>query len=193
MTAMVRQVVVADACVLINLLATRRAGDLLDALGWSLVATPQAASQVKYLAGPPDDEGRATRESVDCSSMQATGHLVVRTVPPQSVELFVRCAAEIHEADASSIALADGLGVVLATDDTVERRIAERERPALGLTRTLAIVKEAVGKLGLDERQLNQLAMDLRTRGNFLPPRSDPDGPWFASLLRAAQSSEAPT
>jgi hypothetical protein len=178
------KVVAADACVLLNLLATRRAVELLQGLDMSLIATNLAAAQVQYLAGPPDDQGRPTREPVDLAELTAGGHLEIKGVPPAAVELFVRCAADVHEADASSIALAVGFGVALATDDGLERRVAGREAPGLEIVGTLALMRQGTVACGMQGEVLVRLARDLRARGNFLPPRRDPDREWYQQLLR---------
>jgi predicted nucleic acid-binding protein len=173
----------ADACVLLNLLATGRAGDLLRALDTSLIATPLAAAEVKYLAGAPDEEGRPTRQTVDLVELTAGGLLEVKAVPQTALELYVRCAAELHEADASGIALAVGVGVALATDDGLARKVAAREATDLELVGTLALVRKGSAALGIDREGLANLARNLRTRGNFLPPRHDPDREWYQGIL----------
>jgi predicted nucleic acid-binding protein len=177
------KVVAADACVLLNLLATGQAGDLLRALDTSLIATPLAAAEVKYLAGPPDEEGRPTRQTVDLAELTGQGLLVVKAVPQTALELHVRCAADLHEADASSIALAVGCGVPLATDDGLARRVAAREATKLALVGTLALVRGGGAAMGIDREGLVKLARNLRARGNFLPPRQDPDREWYQNLL----------
>jgi hypothetical protein len=184
-------VLAADACVLLNLLATRRAAELLQALGASLIATPQAAAQVKYLAGPLDDQGRPTREPVDLAALTTSGYFEVKAIPASALEVFVRCAAELHEADASSIALAVGFGVALATDDGLERRIATREAPRLEIVGTLALVRRATEALGMETDLLVKLAHDLRLRGNFLPPKQDPEREWYQTLLSSSIRNDA--
>ena len=177
------KLIAADACVLLNLLATGRAGDLLRALDASLIATPLAAGEVKYLAGPPDEEGRPTRQTVDLVDLTVVGLLEVKTVPQTALELYVRCAAELHEADASSIALAVGFGVALATDDGLAKKVAAREAAKLELVGTLALVRGGSAAIGIDREGLVQLARNLRMRGNFSPPRQDPDCEWYQGLL----------
>lgn len=177
------KVIAADACVLLNLLATGRAADLLLALDTSLIATPLAAAQVRYLAGPLDEEGRPTRQAVDLVAQTSAGLFDVKEVPHTVLDLYVRCAAELHEADASSIALAVGFGVPLATDDGLERKVASREAPELEVVGTLALVRNATSAMGMDHEHLVELARNLRVRGNFLPPRQDPDREWYQRLL----------
>lgn len=180
---MASKVIAADACVLLNFLATRRAVELLRGLDTSFIATPLGAAQVQYLAGSPDDDGRPTREVVDLRELIAGGHLAVTAVPPAALELFVRCVADLHEADASSIALAVGSGTTLATDDGLERRVAAREAPALEILGTLALLRQATSAVAMPHDAMVRLARDVRTRANFLPPRRDPDRDWFQKLL----------
>ena len=183
---MASRVIAADACVLLNLLATRRARELLQGLDTTLIATPLTAAQVQYLAGPPDDDGRPTREPAKLDDLVAGGHLNVKAIPQTALDLFVRCAADLHEADASSIALAVGFRVALATDDALERRVAAREAPGLEIVGTLAFVRRGSAAIGLDHDRLLKLTRDLRVRGNFLPPRQDPNRDWYQRLLTPA-------
>ena len=183
---MASKIMAADACVLLNLLATGRAGDLLRALDTSLIATPMAAAEIKYLAGPLDEEGRPTRQAVDLAVLASAGLCDVKQVPRSALDLYVRCSTELQDADASSIALAVGFGVPLATDDGIERKVASREAPELKVVSTLALVRSGTSAMGIDHNHLVELARNLRTRGNFLAPRQDPDREWYQRLLSLA-------
>ena len=179
----------ADACVLINLLATRRPAELIRALDCKLITTPHAAAQVRFMAGPLDDEGNPTAIPADLGVLTGARLLEIRAVPPEGFDVFVRCAVDLDDADASAIALAVALGVELATDDGAERRVAAREAPRVRLVRTLSLVREAAGAMGLEGEPLIELARNLREGGNFLPPRGDPDGEWFRHLLTGAEGA----
>jgi len=180
------KVIAADACVLLNLLATGRAADLLLALDSSLISSPLTTAQVRYLAGPPDEEGRPTRQPVDLVALRAAGLFEVKEVPHALLDLYIRCAADLHDADASSIVLAAGFGVPLATDDGLARKVASREAPELEVVGTLALVRKGTSAIGINDEHLVELARNLRLRGNFLPPRQDPDRDWYQKLLSLA-------
>jgi hypothetical protein len=69
------------------------------------------------------------------------------------------------------------------TDDRKERRIARDLFPAIELVSTLDVLAQAEERLGWSSVDRATVASDLRWRGNFAPPRQDPRGAWYESLL----------
>lgn len=174
---------VADACFLLNLLATRREVRTIEALVLRLVATPQAWAEVQYLAGPRDERGRPTRLPVDKAALLAAGLRVV-AVPEAAADLLVACAAELRrDGDSTSLALAAHLGLPLATDDRRVREVAGRQVPPVVVVSTLEVVREMGTVLSLSEAELAIVASDLAVHGNFLPPRDDALAAWYRELL----------
>ena len=69
-------------------------------------------------AGPLDEEGQPTTIPVDLRVLTGAGLLELRAISPEGFDLFVRCAADLDDADASAIALSAALGVALACSRT---------------------------------------------------------------------------
>lgn len=179
------KLVVADASFLINLMAHRREDEVLLALNFRLVASQQTVPEVQYLIGPPDEEGCPTQETIDLTGLRSSGLLDVHV--QESDELsgaFIRCAEELRDKDAWPVALAATLGVPLATADAHQRNVARSLFPAMEIISTLSSLRAAAAVLGLDDASLRCMALDLRTRGRFSPPKSDPDRAWYEALLR---------
>jgi predicted nucleic acid-binding protein len=180
---MLRQVVI-DACCTLNLLATRRELEIVGGLELHLLDTPQVRGEVLTLWTPPDAEGQRTKETTSTKPLRDAGHLETRPLDVDAlVDAFVAAAARIKDADASCIALAGVLELPLMTDDRKERRIARDLFPAIELVSTLDVLAEAEERLGWSSVDLATVARDLRWRGNFAPPRQDPRGAWYESLL----------
>ena len=162
----------------------------MGGLGLHLLDTPQVRGEILTLWTPPDAEGQRTKETTSTKRLRDAGHLETRPLDVDAlVDAFVAAAARIKDADASCIALAGVLGVPLMTDDRKERRIARDLFPAIDLVSTLDVLAEAEKLLGWSTADLATVASDLRWRGNFAPPRQDPRGAWYESLLtgRGAQ------
>lgn len=174
---------VSDACTLINLIATRRAPDILRAAGVSFVTPAIVAAQVKRLEGPLDEEGNPTSEVIDLSELKNARLLTVEEFPDSVIPIFVACAERVRDADAACIALAAAKSVGLVTDDGKLRRVARSAVNDIELLWTLQIVRTGVEALTLNQRDLRALALDMRTRARFAPPRNDPDAPWMTALL----------
>ncbi len=178
---------VADACCTINLLATGREVELVQALGVRLLDTPYTSGEPCLAWTPPDAEGRRGREPISTRALRVTGLLITRALDTEALlEAFVRAGARLHAADASCVALAGVLGLPLATDDRKVRRIASELFAGAELRSTLDLLHDATRALGWDEERISVLAAAMRWRGNFAPPRQDPRAAWYAALLRRA-------
>ncbi len=173
-----------DACCLLNLLATSREVEIVTALGVVLVTTAHARSEVQYLGGPSDDEGRPTRIPTSTSSLERDGQLVVTALDAAATEVFVQAAEQLRDADASVVALAASQNLPLASDDRRLRKVVQSTFPTIELHGTLGIVRTAAARAGWDDETLRAVARHLRTRGHFQAPKGDPDHAWFAALLR---------
>ena len=176
--------VVADACTTLNLLATQHEVALLQALDWSLLAPTQVHGQTRYLSSPPDEDGHRARVPASLQALNEAGLLkTVELVSDTELGAFVEAAARIDDADAACIALAGFRNLPLLTDDKKERRIARELFPELTLVSTLDVVHDGAVALAWTDQMLVDVALSLRWRGNFAPPRGDPRAAWYTGLL----------
>jgi predicted nucleic acid-binding protein len=173
---------VIDACSLLNLLATRRAPELVGALRVQLIVVPAVRMEAVYLNGPPNETGEVVREPADLGPLEASGLLRVMEPGEDAADALVAAAAELADNDAASVALAAALGVQLVTDDGKERRVCQNLFPRVEVVSTLALLRQAAGAVGLDRESMRVMLRDLRVRGSFEPPRSDPNRGWFWDL-----------
>jgi predicted nucleic acid-binding protein len=177
--------VVIDACCTVNLLATRREIEIVQALELHLLDTPQVSVEPFTLWTPPDADGIRGKELRSTESLRRAGRLETRTLVGDAlVDAFIAAAARIRDTDASCIALAGVLKLPLMTDDRKERNVARDLFPKIELVSTLDVLAEAEQALGWSTEELVLVARDLRWRGNFAPPRKDPRAGWYESLLR---------
>jgi len=181
------RVLVVDACCLLNLLATGREVELAIALGAVFVSSAQARAETRFLCGPPDpddEEQRLTKTPVNLAPLLDAGRLDVRVLGEDAADALVHCANHLRDADASAVALAATLVVPLVSDDGKVQKVAHKLYPELVVLSTLQLVREAAGRAGIDGEPLRELAKNLHERGNFDPPRRDPERVWFEKLLR---------
>jgi hypothetical protein len=183
---MARSLVI-DACCTLNVLATRLEIEIVQACDLQLMISDRAHGEALFLHTPPDDDGVRTRQPASTERLRAAGRLEIRALDSDLLlDAFVECAAQLRDADASCVALAGILGLPLMTDDGKEQRVARASFPKIEVVSTLAVLRDAVRRLGLAEDDQLRLAADLRWRGNFAPPRRDPLSSWYADLLRKA-------
>jgi hypothetical protein len=179
--------IVIDACCMLNLLATRRELEIVEALDLRLLDTPMTRGEPMFLWSPPNEDGDRTRHPIGTEALRKTGRLLTRPLDTDAlVDAFVLAAARIRDTDASCIALAGVLRMPLLSDDRKERRIATEIFPAIELVSTLDILHDASHSLAWTDEQLSRVADALRWGGNFAPPRHDPRAAWYATLLGSA-------
>lgn len=178
---------VIDACCTLNMLATRLELEIVQACDLSLLISDRAHGEALFLHSAPDDDGVRSKEPASTERLRTAGRFEIRSLDTDPlVDAFVECAAQLRDQDASCVALAGVLGLPLMTDDAKEQRVAREVFPKIEIVSTLAVVHDAVRNLGLSEDAQLHLAVDLRWRGNFAPPRKDPLSSWYADLLRKA-------
>lgn len=167
---MTRQLVVIDACCVLNLLAMRRELEIVAALGLHLLDTPQTSVEPLTLWTLPDAEGERSKEPASTEALRHAGHLATHSLDGDDlVDAFIAAAEHIRDADASCIALAGVLKLPLLTDDRKERRIACDLFPGIELVSTLDVLADAERALAWSATELAIVANDLRWRGNFAP------------------------
>ena len=186
---MALRIVVSDACSALNLLATDRAVDILEALDWTLLISPEVKQEAQFLRGPPDEEGRPTRLVCDWETLERSG----RVAPPEPADLdasfedaFISAAAFLTDVDAKAVALAGAKELSLLSDDGKVRKIFRQLYPALELQATLNVLRQAAKHLGLREGAVRELLRTLRVRARFAPPRNDPDRDWYEAHVSGA-------
>jgi predicted nucleic acid-binding protein len=178
----VRNVVI-DACCTLNLLATGREVEIVRGLELRLFDTPQISGEAMYLWTKPDSEGKRAKESTSTAALREGGHLETLQLDTDAlVDAFVVAAGRIKDTDASCIALAGVMGLPLVSDDRKERRIARDIFPNIDLISTLDLLHQASQRLGWKGTELEEIARNLRWRGNFAVPKQDPLGTWYAGL-----------
>lgn len=171
---------VVDACSLINLHATEQEVTILNALRVRLLTTPRAAGEVQYRYGPLDDEGQRTKVAIDLNGLISIDLLQVVPLDAAMTDHLVNAVtAGLRDADASVVALAQGLGHVLVTDDNKVRKVSAKLNPALSLDSTLGLLRRAADALRFSPEQIRTLIAQLAYSGNFIIPKTDPHRSWW--------------
>lgn len=185
---MIRGLIVCDACVVLNLVATGREVDLLRAVGARIVMAPKARGETRSLKGPRDKGGQPTLIPADLRPLEKEGLLEVRAVGLADAALLVKYGALLKDADAECAALAEAGGLQLATDDAKPRRVVAELRGDTALLSSLELVREAAAHLKLGVAETRALLKDVFEKGGFAPPRpgkSLPLGGWYRQHLEA--------
>ena len=178
--------IVIDACSALNLLATERAVNILQAMDWMLLVLPEVKQEAQYHQGPPDEEGRPTRIAVEWSALERAARAAEKSSDSAGdvfLDEFIKTAAQLTDVDAAAAALAGALKLPLLSDDGKVRRVFGQLYPALELHSTLGLIRQASLRLGFDEKTLRDVLRTLRAKARFAPPKRDPERDWYVSYL----------
>lgn len=187
--------VLLDACCLINLLATGRAEDILRAL-------PHRWAVARYVV---EEEVLEIAEDEKQSSEPGRGRVPLRPLLAELVEKglleeldvdspeeeaeMVRFAADLDDGEAHTCALATVRSGRVATDDKKAIRILRSAWAAHGNESEPVLRSEIIfawaDTQGIGNSDLAQIVRAIARRASFFPPRSDPYFERWMELLQA--------
>lgn len=175
-----------DACVVINLAASRQPTEILDAVSGPVAVADLVAAESLYVRrGGPGHDAKEP-EPIDLGLPIASGRLSVLTATEVELETFVDFLADLDEGEAMTLALAAHRGCVVATDD---RRVTRSLAGRAPLRSTLDLVKAWADRETVPPHLLRTVLTDIRERGTYQPGRGHPLRGWWDASLAASQGS----
>lgn len=175
----------ADACLLINLFATGRVIEVVEALDLRLVTTERARREAGFLQDR-DDDGEIVKVPIDHGLLEASRRLQVVELHEADAPALVRAAEHLSDVDAHVAALAIGRGLPLGTDDRYMRRVVSMLDDGVEMVGTFALVRAAADVLSWSRGEIAAVLHSLRERACFIPPRDDPDAAWAKAVIEGA-------
>jgi hypothetical protein len=177
-----RPVAILDACVLINLLATGRAREIMSESEHQFGICSVVRNESIYLRAA--DSG-APPEEVKFDPYVESGHLTVYELSGDAEkELYVDYAAELDDGEAMSLALVHSRGFSMASDDRKARRLFTEEIADLKrLLSTSQILKDWSERAALNPAELKQVLTEVSRRGRFVPNSGDAHFVWWSKAM----------
>ncbi len=180
------QLLLLDACCIINLYATGHIEDVLRQLPFrfavSRLVVEREVLSVRRGGGP---EEHRDRESISLTELESSGVLLVMDVNSHEEKAaFARFAIELDDGEASVCALAVLHGGGVATDDRKALRILAEtglEGPTL---QTPELLFDWIRCGQIPTEQVKEMLRAIRDRASFVPRRSAPHFLWWSSFLR---------
>jgi predicted nucleic acid-binding protein len=173
-----RRVVMLDACVLINILATGRAEEILGMTEEAFAICSLVRREAIFLR--PDDP-KQPMEAISLDSLIETGCLEV-CEPTGAAEqiLCLDYATDLDDGEAMSLALAQARGFVLATDDRKARRLFSKQNSEPSrLLSTAGILRIWSERKGIPRESLKATLSKVTARARFVPAPQDTDYKWW--------------
>ncbi len=171
---------VADADVLMNLVATGQCGRILTELRLTLLIAPRVESETLFLE--PDDPG-GERVSINLDPLARTGDLARAALDPIEVTYYVELAQEVDDGEAQAIALAQARGIRLASDDRRAGRAAARRGVTVVTTPELA--HEWERRLAPGAPLVAQCLGNVERRAHYRPRRGHDLHSWWVARILA--------
>ena len=174
-----RRQVVADADVLMNLLGSGAAAEILQSLDVIFLAPPTVCGESIYLESLlPGGE----REKIDLSALVDAGVLIRIDLDDAELDLVVDLARIVDDGEAEVIAVALIRNLSMATDDRKARRTAS-DRGIANLLSTPELIHawSEASRPGND--RLSKVTRSISRRTRYRPPHSHPLHGWWMSYL----------
>jgi hypothetical protein len=175
---MFQRFVLLDCSVLLNILATGRAGEVLRTFDAGVGLCAAVASETLFLRGEnPSD--RPERISLD--PLIGAGLLQRHYLESDDEKtMYVQLAADLDDGEAMTLAMAHVRGWTAATDDRKARRIArQRFGDEVLPLRTTDIVHAWLESVSMDEVGARALLRRIETIARYRPANDDPLCDWW--------------
>lgn len=175
-------VAILDACVLINLLASGRAEEILSGSEYKFGISTVVSHESIYLRAA---DSNAPPDEVKLDLFVKSKCLTVYQLSGDKEQvLYVDYAADLDDGEAMTLALALSRGFSMATDDRKARRIfLEEIGDRTRLLSTAQILRSWSKKAGLTSGELKKLLLEVSRRGRYSPPSGDPDFSWWSKAV----------
>ena len=170
--------VVIDTPVLLNLLATGFASEILKAIPVPCFLCPVVRSETIYLRHPDPTQ---PHERVSLDPFVEAGTLLVTELETSAEEeLYVQFAADLDDGEAMSLALCHARGYSLATDDRKARKLATELAPAaVPLLATSEMIQNWSEQVQLSTERLGNVIQAVERRARFVPGFGYPLKEWW--------------
>jgi hypothetical protein len=171
---------VIDTCVLINLLATDRVGQIVQIISPSPLVCPGVSSESLYLRSTEPD---GIPQAVDLGPLfDQNVFTACPLVGDPEEELYVGYSLELDDGEAMSLAIAQSRNLALATDDIKARRLAAENAPAVSLLSTPQIIRAWAE--GREPAEVASVVRAIYGRARFCPSDTDPWVQWWNAHLQ---------
>ncbi|MSP14509.1 MAG: hypothetical protein EXR62_16335 [Chloroflexi bacterium] len=179
------EVVLLDACCILNLYATRCMEQILQTIPARFAVAEMAAAEALYVRRGGDGEDADAKEAIDLQPLIRAGWLqVLPWGNDQEKATFVIFAAELDDGEAMTCALAFHREAIVATDDRKTRRVLQARAPHIPVVTTTELVKQWADLRTTTQPFLRQVWVDIRDRARFVPGRADPWYAWWDNILQ---------
>lgn len=168
---------VLDACCVINLFASGRAEQILQVTAYRCAVAEYVARR-EALGLAAEGEEVAARQPVDLAPLVDAGLLEVRHMTSADEQReFVRFAVDLDDGEAWTCAFARVHDAAVATDDRKALRLLEREE--IPTVQTAELLRGWAERTKAGAAEIRDALARIEARASFRPRRSAPEAEWW--------------
>lgn len=172
-----------DACVLINLMVSRiPMPELASASSMGFAVVEEVANEIGYLRNASGVES-----PVEKQFLMRANKIEVLSLRQQENAGLVRFAALVDDGEAATLALAEARSLPVATDDRKARRVAREFCSTIELESTSSILRRWSAEV--EPGRIAEALLRICTEASYIPPRDDPNHGWWSEALGRCSTS----
>jgi len=172
-------IVIQDACVLINLLASGQFEDIASGCGFQFAIASLVARESLYLRNAESGE----RERISLEQIVERRILEILNVESEAEKLrYIEIALDLDDGEAESIAIAEARSHALATDDKKARNIIQLRGLKIELWSTCGLLRHWQNKCLVSDNDLAGILENISIRAKYRPKLGHPDFEWWTKL-----------
>lgn len=175
-----------DAGVLLNILATEQAEDILQTIPYRCAITEDLKDISCFLE---KNVAIKTKELDGKDQTITTANLALHYINIHKFDrfshrvMFVKFARHVPEKKASLLALVVTNNAFLASDDLRTKRVLRELFPEVPVISTLTILHEWEKQRCIPGRMMRNVALTVQEDAQFIPLDCDPLLPWWKSIV----------
>jgi predicted nucleic acid-binding protein len=173
-------IVIQDACVLINLLASGRFDDIAGGCGLNIAIAATVAKETMYLHNSAPNE----REKINLTPLFENGMLQILAAESENEKLrYIELALNLDDGEAESVAIAEARKFALATDDKKARNLIQKEGLKIELWSTCALLQHWQNKCSIPNDEMKSILTNIFSRARYRPKSGHPNFDWWTNIL----------
>lgn len=177
-------IIVLDACVLLNLFATGRVEDILGSLSSRCLVSSYARREALWYLVPGDRPENMERRDIELEPVAAAGLIEIVELTIDEQNTFIELARELGDGEAASGAIAASRSAAVATDDAKAHQVFARRTPAIPVATTAALLRSWEERSAVSRTDVAGTLEAIRLGARYLPKGRGDDAVWWQDRLR---------
>jgi predicted nucleic acid-binding protein len=174
-------IIIQDACVLINLVASGRFREIATGCDLQFAVSSVVSQEALFLHNLDSGE----REKIDLQPSIEQGIIKIFSVQSESERLrYIELAVSLDDGEAEAIAIAEGRQFALATDDRKARNVILRGGFKIELWSTCKLLQHWQKECAVQNDVLSNVLVSISQRARYRPKPGHPDSDWWMNLLK---------